>query len=41
MIDLLMNLYVFAITSWQAGFYFENFGKGSPMENYLESIAKV
>lgn len=41
MYDLIMNAIVIYITAWQAGLFFENFGKGSMMENYLETLAKV
>lgn len=40
-IDGLANACAFAITMYQSGFYFENFGKGSAMENYLHSIFKI
>ena len=45
MLDFLWNSAVtfvpVYIAAWHSGFFFENFGKGSMMENYLETYFKV
>lgn len=41
MVESIIQLIAVNLSLWNAGFYFENFGKGSMLENYLETLLKV